>query len=68
LIRSPQVSREVRSLTRSVDRLTGGIVFAALLIGGVMLVNTGNATYGGGLLGASGLAFLWILFGNRGKK
>jgi predicted unusual protein kinase regulating ubiquinone biosynthesis (AarF/ABC1/UbiB family) len=68
LVRSPQVSLEVRSLTRSVDRLTGGIVFAALLIGGVMLVNAGNLSYGGGLLGASGLAFLWILFGNRGKK
>jgi len=68
LVQSPQVSGEVRSLTRSVDRLTGGIVFAALLIGGVMLVNAGNATYGGGILGASGLALLWILFGNRGKK
>jgi predicted unusual protein kinase regulating ubiquinone biosynthesis (AarF/ABC1/UbiB family) len=67
-VRSPQVSREVRSLTRSVDRLTGGIIFAALLIGGVMLVNAGNVTYGGGMLGASGLAFVWILFGNRGKK
>jgi len=67
LVQSPQVSREVRSLTRSVDRLTGGIVFAALLIGGVMLVNTGNASYGGGLLGASGLTLLWVLFGNRGK-
>ncbi len=68
LVRSPQVSREVRSLIRSVDRLTGGIVFAALLISGVMLVNAGNTTYGSGLLGASGLAVLWVLFGNRGKK
>ena len=68
LVQSPQVSREVRSLTRSVDRLTGGIVFAALLIGGVMLVNAGNVTYGGSMLGASGLALLWVLFGNRGKK
>jgi len=67
LVQSPQVSREVRSLTRSVDRLTGGIVFAALLLGGVMLVNAGNASYGGGFLGASGLALLWVLFGSRGK-
>ena len=68
LVQSPQVSREVRSLTRSVDRLTGSIVFSATLIGGIMLVNSGNTTYGGGLLGASGLALLWILFGNRGNK
>jgi predicted unusual protein kinase regulating ubiquinone biosynthesis (AarF/ABC1/UbiB family) len=67
LVQAPQVSREMRSLTRSVDRLTGGLVFAALLIGGVMLVNTGNSFFGGGLLGASGLALLWILFGNKGK-
>ena len=68
VVQSPQVSREVRSLSRSVNRLTGSIIFAALLIGGVMLVNAGNTTYGGGFLGASGLALLWVLFGNRGKK
>ena len=68
LVQSPQVSREVRSLTRSVDRLTGSIVFSALLIGGIMLVNSGSTTYGGGLLGASGLALLWILSGNRRNK
>jgi predicted unusual protein kinase regulating ubiquinone biosynthesis (AarF/ABC1/UbiB family) len=67
VVQSPQVSREVRALTRSVDRLTGGILFAALLIGGIMLVNAGNSPFGGGLLGASGLALLWILLGNKGK-
>jgi predicted unusual protein kinase regulating ubiquinone biosynthesis (AarF/ABC1/UbiB family) len=68
VVQSPQVSQEVRSLTRSVDRLTGGVVFAALLIGGVMLLNAGNQAYGGGLLGASGLALLWVLFGGRRGK
>ncbi|MGB7875809.1 MAG: hypothetical protein WBL25_15620, partial [Anaerolineales bacterium] len=68
LVQSPQVSREVRSLTRSVDKLTGGIVFASLLIGGVMLVDAGNFAYGNGLLGASGLVLLWIILGNREKK
>lgn len=67
MVQAPQVTREVRSLARSVDRLTGGIVFAALLIGGIMLVNTGNSAFGGGLLGAAGLALLWVLFGNKGK-
>ena len=67
LVQAPQVSREVRSLTRSVDRLTGSVVFTAFLIGGIMLVNSGNSAFGGGLLGASGLALLWILFGNKGK-
>jgi predicted unusual protein kinase regulating ubiquinone biosynthesis (AarF/ABC1/UbiB family) len=67
VVQSPQVSREVRSLTRSVDRLAGSVVFAALLVGGVMLVNAGNSAFGGGLLGASGLALLWVLLGNKGK-
>jgi len=67
VVQTPQVSREVRSLTRSVDRLTGSVLFAALLIGGIMLVNTGNTTYGSGLLGASGMVMIWILFWNKMK-
>ncbi len=66
-VQAPQVSREMRSLTRSVDKLTGSVVFAALLLGGVLLVNAGNNTFGGGLLGAAGLALLWVLFGPKGK-
>ncbi len=61
MVQAPEVSREMRSLVRSVDRLTGGLVFGALLIGGVMLVNAGNDSFGAGLLGASGLTLLWIL-------
>lgn len=68
VVQSPQVSREVRGLTRSVDRLTGSMVFAALLIGGVMSVNADSLRLGWGLLSASGLVFLWILFGNRNKR
>ena len=68
VVQAPQVSREVRALTRSVDRLTGGVLFAALLTGGVMLVNAGNTPFGSGLLGASGLTLLWVLFGNKGNK
>lgn len=67
LVQAPQVSREMRSLTRSVDRLTGSIIFAALLIGGVMFANTGNSAFAGGLLGASGMALLWIFFSNKGR-
>jgi predicted unusual protein kinase regulating ubiquinone biosynthesis (AarF/ABC1/UbiB family) len=64
-VQSPQVSREVRALGRSVDRLTGGVIFAALLVSGVMLLNAGNSQLGGGLLGAAGATLLWVLFGGR---
>ena len=67
-VQSPQVTREVRALVRSVDRLTGGVVFAALLFGAVMLWNAGNAAFGNVFLSAAGVALLWVLFGGRGKS
>ena len=67
-VQAPQVTREVRALVRSVDRLTGGVVFAALLFGAVMLQNAGNAALGNAFFGAAGAALLWVLFGGRGKN
>jgi len=61
-IQAPQVAREVRALIRSVDRLTTGLVFAALLMGGVFLYNAGNVDFGAVLLVAAGLMSLWLLF------
>jgi len=67
-VQSPQVTREVRTLVRSVDRLTGGVVFAALLFDAVMLQNAGNAALGNAFFGAACAALLWVLFGGRGKN
>ena len=67
-VQSPQVTREVRALSRSVDRLTGGVVFAALLIGGVTLASAGNVTLGNVFFGAAGVTLLWVLFGGRAKN
>jgi predicted unusual protein kinase regulating ubiquinone biosynthesis (AarF/ABC1/UbiB family) len=67
-VQSPQVTREVRALGRSVNRLTGGVIFAALLVGGVMLVNADNVTAANVLFGAAGATLLWVLFGGRGKN
>jgi predicted unusual protein kinase regulating ubiquinone biosynthesis (AarF/ABC1/UbiB family) len=65
VVQSPQVTREVRTLGRSVDRLTGGVIFAAFLVSGVILLNSGNGQLGGGLLGAAGATLLWVVFGGR---
>jgi predicted unusual protein kinase regulating ubiquinone biosynthesis (AarF/ABC1/UbiB family) len=65
LVQSPQMNREVRSLARSVDRLTGGLIFVGLLIGGVLLYNAGNIAYGQGMLGAALIALLWVLFARK---
>jgi predicted unusual protein kinase regulating ubiquinone biosynthesis (AarF/ABC1/UbiB family) len=64
-VQSPQVTGEVRALGRSVDRLTGGVIFAAFLLGGVMLLDGGNSQLVGGLLGAAGVTLLWVLLGGR---
>jgi predicted unusual protein kinase regulating ubiquinone biosynthesis (AarF/ABC1/UbiB family) len=68
VVQSPQVTREVRTLGRSVDRLTGGIIFAAFLIAGVTVLNNGNSHLGGGLLGAALATFLWVVFWGRGRN
>lgn len=68
MVQTPQATREVRALGRSVDRLTGGVVFAALLVSGVMLLNGGSVQLGEGLLGAALATLLWVLFGGRGRN
>ncbi len=66
VVQSPHLMHEVRTLGRSVDRLTGGVIFAALLVSGVMLINSGNSRIGESLLGAAGATLLWVLFRGRG--
>lgn len=65
IVQAPQVSREVRLLTRSVDRLTGGVLFFGLLIGGVLLYNAGNIAPAQALFAAALLTFFWALFFRR---
>jgi len=65
IVQSPQVVREVHSLTRSVDTLTGSIVFLGFLLSGVLLYNAGNILFARGMLIGSGLVLLWILFSRR---
>lgn len=68
VVQVPQITREVHSLKRSVDRLTSGMIFASLLLGGVLLLNAGNPGLGNGLLGAAGATLLWILLESRVQK
>jgi predicted unusual protein kinase regulating ubiquinone biosynthesis (AarF/ABC1/UbiB family) len=64
-VQAPQLGREVRSLTRAVDRLTAGVAMTGLVVGGAMLLNAGNATAGYALFSVAALLFLWILFSRR---
>ncbi|MGE5249692.1 MAG: hypothetical protein ACM3QS_05705, partial [Bacteroidota bacterium] len=65
LVRSPQVTRDLERLGRSVDHLTGGVIFAALLFSGTLLYVAGTEILGTALLVGAGLILAWVLFGGR---
>ena len=65
IVQSPQVVREVRALVRSVDRLTGGIIFLGLLLGGVLFYNAGSVLYAQGMFVGAVVVLLWMLFVRR---
>jgi hypothetical protein len=54
-------------MEQALNRLVGGVVFGALLIGGA-LVYSSNQLYGEILFAASALALLWIIFLARGHR
>ncbi|HEU0295059.1 MAG TPA: AarF/UbiB family protein [Anaerolineales bacterium] len=62
IVQSPQMSREMRALTRAMDRLTTGVIFFGLLMGGVLLYNAGSIAYGQWMLAGAFVALIWILF------
>ncbi|OIQ86440.1 putative protein kinase UbiB [mine drainage metagenome] len=62
-VRDEQAGRALRSLTRSVDRLSTAVVTAGLLVAGSVLVASGHDGVGGALLGLSGIALVWLTIG-----
>jgi len=61
-VQAPAISRQVGSLEKAVNRLTGSVIFAAFLIGGVMLYGDGKELPAYILFGCSGLALAWTVF------
>jgi predicted unusual protein kinase regulating ubiquinone biosynthesis (AarF/ABC1/UbiB family) len=64
-VQVPTVSRQLTYLERAVNRLTGSLVFAAFLIGSVILFDSGKILFAGILLGCAGLTLIWIIFFSR---
>ena len=62
-VRDEQAGRALRSLARSVDRLTTAVVAAGLLVAGSVLVASGHDGAGGGVLGLSGISLVWLVIG-----
>jgi hypothetical protein len=65
IVQVPSVNRQIGSLERAVNRLTGSVIFAALLLGGIVLYGNGNNPIAYILFGCSGLTLLWIIFFSR---
>jgi predicted unusual protein kinase regulating ubiquinone biosynthesis (AarF/ABC1/UbiB family) len=61
-VNMPQVNRQIYHLEGAVNRLVGGVVFAAFLFGGVLLYGNGELALGYVFWGLSALALLWTVF------
>jgi len=67
-VNTPQVSRQIYHLESAINRLTGGIVFAAFLFGGVFLYRSGDVALGYLFWVLSILTLLWMTFLSRGHS
>jgi predicted unusual protein kinase regulating ubiquinone biosynthesis (AarF/ABC1/UbiB family) len=67
-VNTPQVNRQMYHLEGSVNRLTGSIVFAACLLGGVILYRGGDVNLGYAFWAFSGLTLLWMFLFSRGHS
>jgi predicted unusual protein kinase regulating ubiquinone biosynthesis (AarF/ABC1/UbiB family) len=65
-VQSPSMVRQVDSLGKSVDRLTAGVIMAALLISAGIFYSAGETLLGEVLGGGAGVILVWILFFHRG--
>lgn len=65
-VRSPELTHQILHLELAFQQVAGGIIFAALFLGGVQLLLAGMISVGYALLGASAICLIWvILLGRR---
>lgn len=64
----PQVNRQIYHLESAVNRMTGSIVFAAFLFGGVLLRQSGDIRLGYFFWLLAGVTLFWMIFLARGHS
>jgi len=67
-VNTPQVNRQMYHLESAVNRLTGSIVFAALVLGGVILYRGGDTILAYAFWLSSAITLLWMMFFARGHS
>lgn len=66
-VQIPLVNLQISYLEKSLNRLTGGIIFLGLLVAGAILYD-GHTLLAQGLFAGAGIALFYILFLARGKR
>lgn len=66
-VQMPLVNLQISYLEKSLNRLTGGIIFLGLLVAGAILYD-GHTSLAQGLFAGAGIALLYTLFLARGKR
>jgi predicted unusual protein kinase regulating ubiquinone biosynthesis (AarF/ABC1/UbiB family) len=66
-VQMPLVNLQISYLEKSLNRLTGGIIFLGLLVAGAILYD-GHILLGQGLFAGAGIALFYTLFLARGKR
>ncbi len=61
-VQVPAISRQMGSLEKAVNRLTGSVIFTALLLGGVLMYGDGEQLLAYILFGISSMVLVWTLF------
>jgi hypothetical protein len=64
-VRVPQIAEQIGRLELAVRRMVGGVIFAALLVGGVQLYLSGQMGLGGLFFMGAALTLLWIVLVGR---
>ena len=64
-VQVPAVSRQIVSLEKAINRLTGSVIFATFLLGGMMFYSDGKVLPAYILFGCSGLTLIWMIFFSR---
>jgi predicted unusual protein kinase regulating ubiquinone biosynthesis (AarF/ABC1/UbiB family) len=64
-VHDPQLNSRLDRLERTASRLVGGLVFSALLLGGLQLYLAGREPFAWILLAGAAIALGWVVLGRR---
>lgn len=68
VVRAPEVSQQVSQLEGALRQIAGGIIFTALLLGGIQFYLADQSPFGEILLGGAGISLAWTFLTGRRKR